>query len=61
MTTRTETPTVLDLLEAEARKTMAGIAGMQVRGFDTAKAKADEIARLDILFDQHNEIAKAQQ
>lgn len=47
-------PPVAEVIEAEARERMAYISRMQVRGFDTAQAKALEIRLLDKLLDQYN-------
>jgi hypothetical protein len=50
-----EPVTVAELIEAEARSRMAQIARMSVRGFDSQKAKADEIRLLDVVLDAYNE------
>jgi hypothetical protein len=47
-------PPVIEVIEAEAREQMAKVARMQVRGFDTAQAKARETRVLDGLLDQYN-------
>jgi hypothetical protein len=52
--TTTHTETVADRIEAEARKTMAQLARMPDRGYDSHKAIEDERAFLDGLLDQYN-------
>ena len=51
----TQTDTLADRLEQVARATMTRIAAMPERGYDTAKAKADERSYLDDLLDAWNE------
>ena len=52
------TDTTLDRIEAQVREGMARIARMDVRGWDTAQERADEIAVLDAHLDRLNELRR---
>ena len=51
--------TVVEAIEAEVRRHMAVIAKMERRGWDCERARAAEIAVLDGLIDQWNEMTRA--